>query len=348
MPQNRIIYLGNMLHGKGGNPTTVDVLGQKLSTDYDMVLGSSMRNPMLRLLHMWYLILRYSRSSNVLLLDTYSTRAFTFATSCGRLSKWLRLPYIPILHGGDLPKRYVRSNKRSQRFVEGAWKLISPSGYLKSETEKRFNCQVNVISNPLDLSFLPFTKRSEIKTIALLWVRAIAEIYDPLMVVDIVKELVDRGHHVFCTMVGPEKDGSGTALKSRIKKEHLEGHFSITGALSRLQWVELSVKSNIFLNTTTVDNTPVSIMEAMALGFPVITSKVGGIPYLFQDVKEGIMVESRTANAFADEILKLYNNPEKVALLSVNARRKAETWDWEKTRLDWIDLLNDNQESKNV
>jgi glycosyltransferase involved in cell wall biosynthesis len=73
---------------------------------------------------------------------------------------------------------------------------------------------------------------------------------------------------------------------------------------------------------------------------PVVTTKVGGIPFLFEDGKEGIMVEKQSAEALSEAILALKNSTETVASISVAARRKAEEWDWEVVRKMWIDTLN--------
>jgi glycosyltransferase involved in cell wall biosynthesis len=141
-------------------------------------------------------------------------------------------------------------------------------------------------------------------------------------------------------MVGPDKDGSMESCKKLATTLGVSDKLTVTGRLPKADWIALSANYHIFLNTTTVDNTPVSVMEAMALGMPVITTKVGGIPFLFTDGVEGMMVEEQTPEAMCAAIEILRNQPEKTAAISAAARKKAEGWDWEVVRLKWLDMLN--------
>ena len=54
---------------------------------------------------------------------------------------------------------------------------------------------------------------------------------------------------------------------------------TITGILRKAEWIELSKDYDVFINTTNVDNMPVSVIEAMALGMPIVSTNVGGIPF---------------------------------------------------------------------
>ena len=51
-------------------------------------------------------------------------------------------------------------------------------------------------------------------------------------------------------------------------------------------------QADVFLNTTNYDNTPVSVLEAMACGLPLVSTNVGGIPYLLEDGKTALLAPS--------------------------------------------------------
>ena len=78
-----------------------------------------------------------------------------------------------------------------------------------------------------------------------------------------------------------QKDGSMEACKEYAAEEKLPVKF--TGKLEKNEWIKISADAGIFINTSNIDNTPVSLMEAMALGLPVVSTNVGGIPYLIED-----------------------------------------------------------------
>ena len=101
------------------------------------------------------------------------------------------------------------------------------------------------------------------------------------MAVKVLQQLQKQYPSATLTMVGPDKDGSLQTTKDFAKSLGITVNFS--GQLTKEEWWELASKHDIFINTTHFDNTPVSVMEAMALGLPVVSTNVGGIPYLLTD-----------------------------------------------------------------
>jgi L-malate glycosyltransferase len=109
--KKKILYLGNKLSKHGINQTTIETLGESLQNEgFEIFMYSSKKNSVLRLLDMLFAILKH-KNSDYVLIDTYSTTAFWFAFSCSQLARLLKIKYIPILHGGNLPNR-LQSNPR--------------------------------------------------------------------------------------------------------------------------------------------------------------------------------------------------------------------------------------------
>ena len=65
---------------------------------------------------------------------------------------------------------------------------------------------------------------------------------------------------------------------------------------------------------------PMSIIEALSVGLPVLATSVGGIPEVVQDGVNGILV-SRNLKALSKSILRLYNNPVEQARFGAESRR---------------------------
>ncbi len=337
--KNRIIYIGNRLKGAGLNPTTIDTLGDRLKVDFDIIRASHFKNPILRIIHMWIIILLNAQKSSFLIIDTYSSNAFNYAWTCGAIARLIGLNYIPFLHGGKLPERYKKSKKKCQKYFKGAYKIISPSGFLKVETESKFNVQVDIIPNYLEIEQYSFCQRPNVGEVKLLWVRAFHKIYNPTLVPEIEHGLRRIGFRVSCTMVGPDKDGSLANVKKRALNLNVLDSLHFTGRVSKKEWLNLSSDYSFFINTTNADNTPVSVMEAMALGMPVITTDVGGIPYLFENNREGIMVPPKNATLIVNSIEHLIKNSTLTKEISTNARLKAEKWDWSEVKKLWLEIL---------
>ena len=138
-------------------------------------------------------------------------------------------------------------------------------------------------------------------------------------------------------MVGPDSDGTLKEVKKLVKLNKLNVKF--TGKLPKSEWITLAEDYNIFINTTNFDNTPVSVIEAMALGLTIVSTNVGGMPYLIENNEEGLLVEPNDAKAMAKAIINLFKNPDSAKRMSLNARQKVEQFDWEVVKHRWLDIL---------
>jgi glycosyltransferase involved in cell wall biosynthesis len=161
--------------------------------------------------------------------------------------------------------------------------------------------------------------------------------YNPIMAVKVLKFLKDAGLEAELCMVGPDSDGSQNQVKQLAKDLNIEVKF--TGKLTKKEWIILSKDYTVFINTTNIDNTPVSVIEAMALGLPIVSTNVGGIPFLIENKKHGILVKKNDVDAMAEAILYLYNNSTQRDIMITNARELAETFDWHRVKMQWNEIL---------
>jgi glycosyltransferase involved in cell wall biosynthesis len=339
MQKKTILYIGNKLSNNGATVTSIETLGVFLEAEgFDVYTASSAENKFLRLLDMLFSVFRYSKKVSIVLIDTYSTQNFYFAVIVAKLCRLLKLPYVPILRGGNLPQRLVNNNQLSTALFKGAKINIAPSLYLMDAFADAGYRNLQYIPNTIKIESYPFLLRNNLKP-NLLWVRSFAEIYNPMLAVEIVKELYDVGVNATLTMVGPDKDGSLEKCRSLVNEHKLP--VSFTGKLEKNQWIDLSKSHDIFINTTNFDNTPVSVIEAMSLGLPIISTNVGGIPYLIKNDTTGILVPPNDATEFVAAIYRLINDSELASQLSMNARDKVEKYDWQEVKSLWLELLSE-------
>jgi glycosyltransferase involved in cell wall biosynthesis len=79
---------------------------------------------------------------------------------------------------------------------------------------------------------------------------------------------------------------------------------------------------DLYLNTSLHEGIPLSVLEAMAHGLPVVAPSVGGLKEILQNGVQGYLVESRNPGDFAEKCLHLYNNRELVDEMSSAARER--------------------------
>lgn len=332
-----VLYVGNALSQKGKNLTSVEILSARLRQFSKVKIASSKQNKLLRILDMVLLVLKNARSTDYLLIDTYSTVNFYYAFIISQISRMLKINYIPILHGGNLEKRLIQNPKLSMMVFDNAYRLVSPSNFLK-ETFKNYGYQdVEYIPNTIEIIDFEFFNR-DIEIIKLFWLRSFSKIYNPALAVLILDSLIKKGYNTELCMVGPDSDGSLKEVKQLVKQLDLNVKF--TGKLSKNAWIELSKDYNIFINTTNFDNTPVSVIEAMALGLPVVSTEVGGLPYLISHNEDGLLVPPNDVDAMVNAIIKLKEDQNLKNKLAINARKKVEKFDWNEVKVKWEKLLS--------
>lgn len=336
MKKNKILYIGNNLVKKTNYATSMDILSSLLKLEgFTIYKSSSKSNKIRRLIEMCFAIIRYKNKVEYVLLDTYSTSNFYYALLTSQLCRLFRLKYLPILHGGNLPYRLKKNPKLSSLIFNNSFQNIAPSGYLKYEFEIKGYTTL-LIPNVIPIANYTFKERKKI-TPKLLYVRAFASIYNPTMAIEVLKELKKIYPEAILCMIGPDKDGTLKDVKHLINTYDLQDSVEITGVLPKKEWHEKSKDFDIFINTTNVDNTPISVIEAMALGLPVVSTNVGGLPYLISSNVDGVLVDKEQPILMANEIHKIIE--ENKSSFAKKARSKVENFDWSVVKNEWLKLL---------
>ena len=337
MKRKRILYIGNNLSNSTFTATYISFFSEVLKQEgYWVRTASDKDNKAVRLVDMLYLIWHHRHETDTVLIDTYGAQNFYYAYSIGKLCQRLKLPYIPILHGGNLPARLEDSPKLSRSLFGKAKLNVAPSHFLYDIFREHGFDNSRIIPNSITLANYPYTERSSFGP-RLLWVRRFQERYNPMLALLVYRELRKYYPKAEFCMVGPEKDGSLAECKAYAEEHDLPVKFP--GKLSKKKWAALSVDYDFFINSTHIDNTPISVIEAMALGLPVISTRAGGIPYMISDGGEGLLVPIGDAGAMVDAVQRLIENPALAAQFSTTARKKVEAFDWEVVKEQWFNLL---------
>jgi glycosyltransferase involved in cell wall biosynthesis len=113
-------------------------------------------------------------------------------------------------------------------------------------------------------------------------------------------------------------------LKVRVKREGLTG-ITFSGFLKGENlYREVMECMAVVLPSEWYENYPVSIMETLALGKPVIGARIGGIPEMVKDHETGLTFESGNSADLSEKIRQLLDNPARAAEMGRNARMFAE------------------------
>jgi glycosyltransferase involved in cell wall biosynthesis len=144
-------------------------------------------------------------------------------------------------------------------------------------------------------------------------------------VIEACKLLTDRGLPIRCTIAG-----SGPleqALRQQIRDASMEDHITVTGeAMMQEQIPELMHSADayclpcVWASDDDVDGLPQMLMEAMACGLPVVSTRLVGIPDLVVPESTGLLAAPNNAVELADCLQRLYDEPELAARLAQSGR----------------------------
>lgn len=333
------LLVGNFLSAFTGIRGVGEELAQQLeAAGWKVITTSDKPGRLQRLLDM--IITTWSKRSEygVAYVEVYSDLAFLWAEVICRILRVAGKPYILTLHGGGLPEFAGRWPRRVRRLLTGAAVVTTPSGYLL-EKMKNYRRDLRLLPNPLNLRAYKFQLRSRPQP-RLVWLRAFHRIYNCVLAPRVIAALAAKVPEINLVMVGPDK-GDGSLIHTRRKAAELgvETRIMFPGKVSKQDVPLWLNRGDIFLNTTDVDNTPVSVLEAMACGLCVVSTDVGGIPYLLEDGVDALLVPRDDAAAMAAAVSRILFEPGLGEHLSRLARRKVEQFDWDIILPQWEELL---------
>jgi len=305
---------------------------------YTLHYASSKKSLLWRLLDMLWACFKNRKKVDMVLIDTYSTLNFYYALLISQCCRILKLKYIPILHGGNLENRLKNNPQLCRLLFSNSYKLVSPSLFLQEVFISYGYEKVDFVPNSINIKNYKFQEPQMLSAAKSLWVRSFSTIYNPSLAVKVLKLLKEEGIEAELCMVGPDSDGSLQAVKNLARQLGVSVRF--TGKLTKETWVKLAADYNIFLNTTNFDNMPVSVIEAMALGLPIVSTNVGGMPFLIASGTDGLLVPPNDEYALAVAVKQLLHQPVFAKSIAFNARKKAEQFDWELVKEKWFEVLS--------
>lgn len=281
----------------------------------------------------------------VALIDVFSGNAFIWAEVVGFLLRLLNKPYILALYGGALPEFARKSPRRVKYLLNSAAAIVSPTRYIQ-EPLSAYRSDIRLLSYGIDTEQLPFRLR-QVAAPKLITMRALHATYNLPMAVQVLALLASDFPEAELIITGGDKgDGTLEKIRSESIRNGMARRVQMPGFIpydELFSWID---RSDILLNTTNIDNTPVSVLEAMSCGLCIVSTNVGGMPYLLDHEQDALLVPPNNPEAMAFAVRRILTEPGLAEKLSRNARRKAEQYSWERVLPLWESLFAQIADSK--
>lgn len=332
-----ILFIGSFLSKTRGTKGISEIIAENLAKEqfYDIKLSSRAENKIARMFLIIWDILSFKGS--LIHIDVFSGKGFNIALVASKLINTKRKAIILTLHGGRLIEYSKQYPEKINQLFKKAIRIQTPSKFL----QKYFiECgyEIAYLPNPINLDKYPYTYKST-NDYKILWVRGFSTIYNPELAVHILSLVRQTYPQVHLTMVGPDR-GLMSNCKTLAKKLGVVKNINFLGSVPNDQLIEYYQSHDIFLNTTSYESFGVAVVEAAASGIPIVSSKVGELPLLWENGQNILFVQKLEDKDFAQEVIRLLNDRELHQKLSYRARKKAELFSWERLKTEWIKLIN--------
>ena len=164
--------------------------------------------------------------------------------------------------------------------------------------------------------------------------RAFHPFWNPEMAIRVFARIRGKLPHAKLVMAGQDK-GLQASIERLAADLSLDGSVRFPGFLNMEGKIREAAEADIFLNTNRVDNMPVAVVEACAMGLPVISTSVGGVPDLLTDGETGLLVGDNDVDEMERAILRLLRDSELAGRISAAGHQLAQRSAWERVRPEW-------------
>lgn len=257
----------------------------------------------------------------------FGTQATTVARQAAIFAD---ITYTFTAHAKDIYFQYEESTELGQK-MRDASATVTVSDYNLAYLREQYGDDAKSavrIYNGMDLRKFPYQPFTQNNRHILSVGRLVAKKGFSVLL-DALAILKQREVSMHCTLVGD--GGLRGQLLEQIERLNIQDVVDMVGPMPQAEIIKFMKSANMMIAPSVIsedgdrDGLPTVLLESMALGTPVISTQVAGIPELVQDGVTGLCVPPNDPEALADAIERLLDDPELCKTLSLNSRALIES-----------------------
>lgn len=251
-----------------------------------------------------------------------------FAAPAIWIASWRCIPIVITYHGGEAEAFFNRSFKLIRPTLERVQQVIVPSEFLAA-VFARFGVSTVQVPNVVDLdAFAPADSHPLEPHIVV--TRNLEQVYDVATALHAFARVRGQVTNVRMTIAG--SGPLGDELQRLTHALRIADAVRFTGRLDNRELPALYRSATVALNPSRADNMPVSVLEAMASGVAIVSTNVGGIPYLLRDGENALLVPPACPTRMAEAIERVLMDPILGRRLAATALLDIGAFSWSRVR----------------
>ena len=258
---------------------------------------------------------------------------FLFTAPAAAVAAALRRPLVVHYHGGAAADFLARWARVAVPILRSAVTVVVPSVFLQ-EVFGRHGVDTVVVPNPVDVEHQATPPAGA--DLVVLSCRNFSPVYDISTAIRAFARLHASAPGSRLRLAGDGPDRA--ALKRLVDELGLADAVEFLGNVPHADMDELRASCHVLLNTSRVDNQPVSLIEALAAGLPIVSTDAGGIPDLVAPGRTALLAAVGDSEALGDALCGLARDPELYAALRAAGLRRAEDFAWGRVGSAWSQI----------
>ena len=249
-----------------------------------------------------------------------------FAAPAVWIAKFRQVPVVVNYRGGEADTFLAKSARSVRLTMRQTSALIVPSGFLKA-VFTRFEMPTTIVPNIINIARFSNPAPHRATRRHLLVPRNLEPIYDNETAIRAFS-IVHRSYPDATLTIagsGPLAESLGALAESL----DVSSAVIFAGRLDRDAMADAYRAADIAINPSLVDNMPNSVLEAMASGIPVVSTNVGGVPFIVKDEQTALLVPPKSPDAMAKAILRLMDDSELSDKLLDNGLADVQKYTWQ-------------------
>ena len=280
-----------------------------------------------------YLALLWRTAGRVQLFHVMANSGWSwhlFAAPVIWIARLRGCPVVINYRGGEADNFMRRSQAWVRPSMQRASAVIVPSGFLQA-VFGRYGVATQVLPNIVNLErFAIAPAEPAAAAPRLLVARNLEDIYDNATALRAFAIVRAQRPQAVLTIAG-----SGPLrgeLEQLAAQLGVADAVSFTGRVDNAGMAALYRGADIMLNPSLIDNMPNSVLEALASGVAVVSTNVGGVPYMVEDGRTALLVPPAAPEAMAAAVLRLAAEPALAASLRHAGRQLVQQYAWQEVR----------------
>lgn len=286
-------------------------------------------------LKFWWLLLKNIYRYDAVQVFSSATTGYIIATLPPLfIAKLFGKKVILNYHSGEAEEHIKNWKLTAKPTMKMFDKIVVPSQFLVDVFAK-FDLPAEAVSNFVDTEKFKFRERKNLQPV-FLSNRNFEAHYNVSCVIRAFSEIQKKFPDARLIIAG---FGSEEAKQKDLAIELKLKNFDFVGKIPNEEMPKLYDEADIYLNSSVVDNMPLSLIEAFSAGIPVVSSNAGGIPYIVKNGETGLLVEKNDYQGLAEQAIKLLQNQALTQKIITQAKKEVEKYSTEKVVESWRRLF---------